>query len=205
VKGKFLERVVTEAFQLEGINVIYEYFPWKRSYLQVQHGDFDGTFPWNKTKERRGEFYIHKLPLYKDEGVYFHLKNNAFDWNTIDDLKQYKVGVTIGYQHEIIYNKKGITAEPVASEELNFKKILVGRIDVYRTSKIVGYETINNLFNLEEAKRFTHHPKVVEEDDYFILFSRNTSNGKHFSVRFYSGLKQLKASGAYDKIVGEYF
>jgi len=151
VKGKFLERVVTEAFQLEGINVIYEYFPWKRSYLQVQHGDFDGTFPWNKTKERRGEFYIHKLPLYKDEGVYFHLKNNAFDWNTIDDLKQYKVGVTIGYQHEIIYNKKGITAEPVASEELNFKKILVGRIDVYRTSKIVGYETINNLFNLEEA------------------------------------------------------
>jgi len=205
VKGKFLEHVVTEAFKLEGIDVIYKYFPWKRSYIQVQNGEFDGTFPWNKTKERKGEFYIHKLSLYKDEAVYYHLKNNAFNWNTIDDLKQYNVGVTIGYKHEKLYKEKGITVEPVASEELNFKKILVGRIDVYRTSKIVGYETINRLFSFEDAARFTHHPTVIEEDDYFILFSKNTPNGKHFALRFDSGLKQLKASGAYDKIIGVYF
>ena len=190
---------------MEGISVIYNYFPWKRSYVKVRLGKFDGTFPWNKTEDRKREFYTNKLPLYKDEGVYFHLKDNDFNWNTIDDLKKYIIGVTIGYNHEKLYKEHGIIAESVASEELNFKKMLLGRIDVYRTSKNVGYETIKKLFSPEDAERFTHHPKVSEENDYFILFSRNTSNGKYFAEQFDSGLKQLKASGAYDKIVGEYF
>ena len=36
-------RIVTEAFALEGIEVVYSFFPWKRAYALVSNGDFDGS------------------------------------------------------------------------------------------------------------------------------------------------------------------
>ncbi|MBF0452089.1 MAG: ABC transporter substrate-binding protein [Candidatus Magnetomorum sp.] len=203
-KGKLLEKVVTEAFKLEQIDVNYFYFPWKRSFVLAKKGDYDGTFPWNKTNERDNEFYIHKHSLIKDEGVYFHLKSKSFDWNTIEDLKKYKVGVTIGYKQEKTYKDKGILADAVVSEALNFKKIMAGRIDVYQTSKDVGYATIHQLFSPDQAKLFTTHPKPVEESEYFILFSRKSPKGKYFSEKFDAGLMKLKESGAYDRIIAEH-
>jgi polar amino acid transport system substrate-binding protein len=203
-KGKLLEVVVTEAFKLEGVVVKYEYFPWKRSITNVENGDFDGTFPWNKTPERVSSFHIPQQSLLKDDAVYFHLKSKAFDWKTIDDLKNYSVGVTVGYKEEKIYKDKGIKADAVPSEDTNFKKMLAGRIDVYQTSKVVGYSMINKMFTPDEAKLFTNHATPVEQAEYFILFSKKTPNGKALADKFDSGLKKLKDSGAYKKILADY-
>jgi len=200
-KCKILENVVSEAFKLEGIEVIYEYFPWKRSYALAKSGEFDGTFPWAKTEEHVEDFYIHKIYLIKDEGVFFHLKKVQFDWNSLEDLKKYSVGVTLGYKEESIYKEKGIKAQAVPSEDLNFKKILAGRIDVYQTSKIVGYATINRLFTTEDAKLFTNHPKPAVENEFYILFSKKTPNGQSLAHKFDSGLKKLKESGSYAQII----
>ena len=203
-KGKLLEKVVTEAFKLEGVEVKYEYFPWKRSIINAETGESDGTFPWNKTTEREGLFHIHKTSLLKDDSVYFHLKSTPFDWKSMNDIKKYKVGVTIGYKDEKIYKDKGINADPVPSEEMNFKKMLAGRIDVYMTSKVVGYSTIHKLFTPEEAKLFTNHPTPVEQGEFYILFSKKTTNGKALADKFDEGMKKLKDSGAYKKILAEY-
>ncbi len=203
-KNKLLEEVVTEAFKAEGIDVHYDYFPWKRSYNSVLEGRHDGTFPWNKTEEREKEFYYHNISLIRDEGVFFHLKSKPFDWNTMEDLKKYTLGVTLSFKQEKIYKENGLKAERVTREDLNFKKMLVGRIDAYETSKTVGYNLISNLFSKEEAKLFTHHPKAVEVNEYYILFSKKTSNGKSFADKFDSGLQKIKASGLYDRILTEY-
>lgn len=203
-KGKLLEKVVTEAFKLEGVDVKYEYLPWKRSYTNVEDGESDGTFPWNKSVDRDNAFYLPKMSLIKDDSVYFHLKSKPFDWNTMDDLKKYSVGVTVGYKEEKIYQDKGISASSVPSEDMNFKKMLAGRIDVYQTSKVVGYSFINKLFTPEEAKLFTTHPKPVEVAEYFILFSKKAPNGKAMADKFDAGMKKLKDSGAYKKILAEY-
>ena len=202
-KGKLLERVVTEAFKLEGVEVQYSYFPWRRSYLRVEDGSFDGTFPWTRTPERDRQFILNKVPILTEENVYFHLKSTAFDWQTLDDLKKYKVGVTLGYKNEQIYKDHAIASDVAPSEELNFKKIAMGRIDVYETSKIVGYTTIKTTLPPATAVLFTHHYKPASVEDYFILFSRKTPRGKELANTFDAGLKRLKASGAYDKIFAQ--
>jgi len=202
--GGFLAKVVTEAFKLESIHVEYSYFPWKRSYESVKNGEHHGTFPWNDISGRDEEFHINKVPLLIDDGVYYHLKSTPFDWETIEDLKNYKLGVTLGYKHENIYRENGINAYPVTTGLLSFKMLLAGRIDVYRTSKDVGYYLINKNFKPEKARLFTHHPKVIDRSGYYILFSKNTPDGKTLSKRFDSGLKKLIESGAYDEIASAY-
>lgn len=202
-KGKLLEKVVAEAFKLEGMEVKFSHYPWKRAYMLVETGAADGTFPWNKTPERDHVFYAQKTPLMVDDTVYFHLKSLPFDWKSIDDLKRYKVGVTLGYKYEKIYKDHGIAADVVNSEDANFKKIVRGRIDVYASSKAAGYAIMNKHLTPDEAKLITYHPKLVEQSEYFVLFSTKTPNGKMLSDKYESGLKKLKASGAYDKLMAQ--
>lgn len=200
-RERLLEDIVKESFKMEGVNVEYKYFPWKRSYSLVENGDFDGTFPWAMTEEHKNNFHMNKVPLITDDGVYFHLKSVQFDWDTLEDLKKYSVGVTFGYKEEKIYKENGIKAQAVPTEELNFKKILARRIDVYQTSKTVGYSTINKIFTVEDADKFTHHNKPAVKNEFYILFSKKIPNGRELADKFDSGLKKLKESGAYDIIM----
>lgn len=203
LQGKLLEEVTARAFKLEGIAVQFTYYPWKRSYLLAASGEYDGTLPWNKSPERNQLFFFPNASLVKDENVFFHLKTTSFDWTRLDDLRNYRVGVTIGYQEEASYKAAGISAEAVSSEELNFRKMRIGRLDVYQTSKHVGYDTLAKLFGPVELGLFTHHPKVVYESEYYVLFSKKTKRGKFLADRFDSGLKKLKDSGEYDKILAK--
>ena len=142
----------------------------EKSVGECRTGGGDSSFPWNKTEEREAAFYISKQTIITDEGVYFHLRATPFDWNNLHDPKKYRVGVTLGYKQEKTYAESGIVADAAPLEELDFKKMLIGRIDVFQTSKRVGYLTISKLFNREDAARFTNHPMSVEIDEYFILF-----------------------------------
>lgn len=202
-KARLLEKVVTAAFKLEGLDVKFSYFPWKRSYIRTSQGDFDGTFPWTRTPEREQLFTFGSVPLVTDHSVYFHLKSTRFDWTTLDDLKNYKVGVTAGYKNEGVYKNLGIVADAAPSEELNFRKLIAKRIDVYETSKMVGYATLNKTLPPEQVRLFTHHPRPSELNDYFIMFARTTPNGRVLADKFDAGLKKLKASGVYAKILAQ--
>lgn len=199
--SKILERVVTEAFKLEGIDVKYEYFPWKRSYIYTLQGKYDATFPWIKSDDRNSLFYISSEPLLIEESVFFYMKDKNFNWKSLDDLKKYKVGVTIGYVQEEILRKSGIPAEACPNEYLNFRKLYAGRIDVYWTTKNAGYTAIRKIYGNLGAELFTHHSRSAGVFRHYVFFSKKTSDGKKFRDKFDSGLMKLKSSGEYDRII----
>ena len=116
--SKLLEEIVREAFKVESIDVKYSYFPWLRSFSLVRNEEFDGIFPWINIAQLGQEFYTHKIPPFKNQGVYFH-----------------------------------------------FKK----------------------LFGEEGVISIKHHPSVIDESDYFIIFSRKTLKDKRLADTFDSG------------------
>ena len=203
-KYQMLEKVVAEAFALQGVKVEYRYYPWQRSMINVQAGLEDGTFPWEMTDQRKIDYFSHKVPLVVDQTVFFHLKSVDFDWLTLADLKKYQVGVTKGYRQEAHYTKMGISAQVVPEEYLNFIKILAGRIDVYETSSVVGYSTIRDLFSPVDVAKFTNHPNATQQAAYYILFSKKSSNGERMSKLFAQGFENLQASGRYQAILTEF-
>jgi len=195
------ELIVIDAFKLVDIDVELKYFPWKRSFEMTKKGDFVGTFPWQVTKDREKDFYISEQTILVEKTVFFHLKDNEFNWETLDDLKKYKIGVTIGYSSENILEAKGIKVSKVPKEDLNYKKLLKSRIDAYPAAFFVGYYQINMLFDPAKAALFTNHSKPLSEDGYHMLISKNIPNGKELVAKFDKGLKMLKESGAYDVII----
>lgn len=54
-------RIVTEAFSLEGIRVIYGFYPWKRALKLAEAGEWDGAVGWETNPDREPYFYATVL------------------------------------------------------------------------------------------------------------------------------------------------
>lgn len=203
-KGKMLEEIVIAAFSQENIKVQIHYLPRKRGIAYAKDGTFDGIFPWGRGDAQPKGFYSPGKALFIEEDVYFHLNGMAFEWDDMEDLKQYKLGVIIGHEDESYYKEQGLIYEAVATDELNFNRLLANRIDAYQSSKITGYTTIKNMFSAKKSGLFSHHPRVIERHKSYVLFSKKSSKGKSFSKKLDSGLSKLMKTGEYQEIINSY-
>ncbi len=197
--------VVSEAFKLEGVKVIWEFFPWKHSLIMARAGkDWDASCCWWPSQEIGQDFLISE-PVCKSSVVFFHLKSYQFDWASIDDLKGLIIGGTFEYEYSDEFmaadRQKRINVDWVAVDEINYRKMLAGRISIFPNDPIVGYSQIRNTFSPEEAALFTHHPRELQSTTLSLIISRQSEDGRQLMAKFNSGLKKLKASGRYERML----
>ncbi len=199
-------RIVTEAFALEGIKVEYGYFPWKRAFNIAETGEWDGTFLWFDTPERRKIFYISDSVI-DIQYVFFHLKDYPFDWHSIDDLKGIAIGGTLQYHYGDEFQsaeKAGkIKVHRVSQDLLNFRKLLSGRIHIFPNEIDAGLDLIQKNFTPDQIKLFTYHPKPVKAAPHHLLLSKMNTRNKSRIELFNKGLKRLKQNGKLDQYLAE--
>ncbi len=204
-------RIVTEAFALEGVKVIYGFFPWGRSYDYAKQGKWDGSILWTKNKERN-KFFHYSDVVVEDGSYFFHLKSYPFDWKSDDDLTGLDIGGVIGSKYLLLekLEKAGkINLERTPKELQNFRKLLTERIQIYQEAKLVGFHILNTNFKPEEVQLVTYHPQPIIQDSFHLILSRKIKKNRHYMDLFNRGLKKLKESGKYDQFVdasikGEY-
>lgn len=96
-----------------------------------------------------------------------------------------------------------INPEYVANDELNLKKLLKGRIQVFTGEVMVTYAQIRDTFSAQEAAAFTHHLKLLDSRDQHLLLTKANPDSERLIEVFNQGLKQLKESGRYDEIIAD--
>lgn len=196
--------IVAESFQLEGVSVKWGFFPWKRSYELARQGQWDASAVWWPTEETREYFWVSD-PVIETSFVFFYMKNQAFDWEKIEDLKDFKIGTTLGYDYGKEFmaalQEEAIAVDESPQDELNYKKLLRGRIDIFPNDPLVGYAQIKNTFSPEIAKRFTHHPKEFEKSTLSLIISKKSEQGRIFLEKFNAGLEKLKQSGKLNQML----
>ncbi len=201
-----VSRIITEAFALKGIEVKYEFFPWGRAMHLAKYGDFDASSVWYYHNDRN-EFFYHSDPVMENTEVFFHLKSFKFDWDKWNDLKGLMIGSTIGYTVTKLLKEKQkegkYILEVVSTDELNFRKMLRERIQIFPLDKDVAFELLNRKFTKKEIQRLTYHPKAVNSGDLYLLFSKKVPRNKRLLELFNQGLKELKANGKYHKFCEE--
>lgn len=199
-------RIVTEAFARVGLEVQYGFFPWARAYEIAKTGEWDGSVVWSYSDERAKSFYF-SAPIVFRKMVFFHMKDFAFDWNEMKDLKGIPIGATLKYHYgkafEVAEKSGLITVIRIPYDELNLKKLYHGRIKLFVGDELVTPTMINKHFTLEQRSRFTHHPKAVDVGGYHLILSKVVSKNKQRIGRFNKGLEQLQASGLLDKYRNE--
>ena len=210
----FTSHVIKEAFALEGYEVEFTFYPWKRAYESARDGQaFHATAYWYPSEERAEDFY-YSDPLQTDRTVFFHLKDKPFqDWMTLDDLKGKRIGATREYTYTSEFwdakDTGRLDIEIANSDVLNFNKLIKGRIDAFPTGDLVGQKLLREHFAADVAETVTFHTKPLVETTGHLLISRRLAGGAALLARFNRGLERLRDSGRYaelqaDLIAGKY-
>lgn len=206
--------IISEAFKLEGYKVKFTFFPWSRVYELAKDGkEYQATSYWYPSDERAKEFHYSDA-LQTDKMVFFHLKDKPLpNWETLDDFKDMRIGATREYTYTKEFwdaKESGrLDIEIANTDELNFKKLLKGRIDTFPTGPLSGQKVLRESFGMEAAGTVTFHSKPLVAPTAHLLFSKQLENGKELVNIFNKGLSKLRESGRYtelqnDLVAGRY-
>ena len=197
-------QIITEAFALPGVKVEYCFFPWSRLLALVKAGDIDAIVIRLSTDERQRDFWFSD-PVIDSRYVFSHLKSFQFKWNTLDDLKEIAIGGTNNYH----YGEKYLAAARsgkiavlwAGTDEINFRNLFNKNIQIFPQDEIVGRYILASLFTSDEVNKFTWDTHALKQDHLYLLFSKNNQKNKIFISLRNAGLKNLKDSGKYEKIL----
>lgn len=198
-KGVFIELVKSVA-KKAGLKVEITVLPTKRAIGSFLSGEPDMLFPALDI-----QFHGQTQPTKSSEIIYvkqdfgFVKKGNNAPL-TISDLKGKKIGITAGYPYsEKIVFDKSLTLEEAESDEVNVKKLVNGRIDVFIVEEKSGLGAINK--TAPEKTSYTKESPLSKQDVYF-AFQKN-SNGKKFETKFSTALKEMKKDGSFGAIMSK--
>lgn len=209
----FVNHVITEAFKREGYTVQFIYLPWKRGVIETKKGKYEALSYVYMSKDREKEFYLSD-PISEEKIVFFHLKSNPIkDWETLDDLSNYKFGATRGYTYTKEFwqaaESKRINVDITDSDRQNFKKLFAGRIDIFPSGLVNGYSFLHKEFDISKSHLISYHPKPLSKTTGHLAFTRSRKSSEHLLQAFNQGLAELKQEGLYnlfviDLLAGEY-
>jgi len=206
-----VSQLISEAFALEGIDVEYGFFPWKRAYQQVKKGDWHASAIWGRTPEREVDCLFSEV-VYTDELVLFYHQDQPVDWDgnlaNAKRLQGLSIGLPLGSAKTPVLEeaeKLGWVRYEVSGDEvLNLRKLMAKRIGAVDIVKGTGTYLLQHQFNAEERAPIRHTP-TFQRWDYHLIFSKRLEENRRYLELFNQGLAKLKASGRYDELWREFY
>lgn len=198
-EGIFVNMISTIMARI-GHGVRIEVFPWTRALHMVKSGKADGIFTAYKNEERE-QFLDYPEEVLFPQAVYFY-KNRKSDIQFNGDMNSLttrRIGVvsTISYGKTFDKFKSELTLERARKLEHNFTKLLLGRIDLLPSDKIVADNVIAKMGIKEHVTLVPHQLDSIPS---YIAFSKKR-NLKQLIKAFDIELGQMKASGEYFKML----
>lgn len=189
--GKIPEKL-DKVFNQMGIKPIYKFFPWSRAFKQVENGQMLLSVGWIKNKKREKLVKFSAKPIFQVNVVFYHLKNRKIKFESFKDLRGLKIGMTRGYAQPESFSKAikelNLSIVLASSDELNFKRLLSGRIDVFAVDREVGQALIKNIFDPIERDFFVQHPKLVGTEKLWLIGTKNNARASELIKSFDSFL-----------------
>ncbi|MEX5553717.1 substrate-binding periplasmic protein [Pseudomonas pergaminensis] len=188
-------------FQRLGVDVQWQFLPWKRCLVMLDQGQADGALDIFHSHERDALLLYPSEPLSEVEFVLFYANERPHPAQSLEDLRGLTVGTSPGYLYGAEFSDSGLfNREPAPSHEANFGKLMLGRIDMVITDRRVGQHVIKAL-GLEG--KVSQAPAVVSRQPQFLAVRRGA--GMDLLVqRFAAELKRFKQEPAYSALSAKY-
>ncbi|MCY1539807.1 Bacterial extracellular solute-binding protein, family 3 [compost metagenome] len=176
----------------------WEFHPWARSLQLAERGQRAGSAVWLRNTERERQFFISD-PVVESGYYLFHRKGSNFDWQTVNDLRGLRIAGTRGYDYGEAFQQaeaRGtLQVHRITSDELGFRQLLAGRVDLFPMDKVVGFGMLHQHLSAAERAQLSFHPKPLRSDSLHLLLSREVAGNAELIERFNRGLAQLRANG----------
>ena len=188
-------------FQRLGIEVEWQFLPWKRCLSMLETGQADGALDIFHSAERDATLLYPSEPLSDVEFVMFYANERPHPFKSLEQLKGLTIGTSPGYLYSPDFSQSDLfVREPAPTHEANFGKLVRGRIDLLITDRRVGQHLLDEL-NIRDL--ITENPTIISRQSQFLAVRRNA--GMDLLVqRFGAELKRFKREPAYAELSARY-
>ena len=194
--GEFTERV-NIVFKEMGMEPEYIFYPWRRCFDSVVKGRVWAAFPYSYTKDRAKKvWYSDTLSCSRTVFFYYNRKNSSckYKFNSLEDLKAYKIGGITGYFYEEIFENAGLEIDYVNKEDYALEKLKMGRIDLVPFNELVGRHLIKTNFPYD-VHMFKTLEKPLSINPLCLIVSKDYPDYKKILDRFNAALKNCIEKG----------
>lgn len=186
--------VAKAAFAAMGYELVVEFKPWVRTVASASKQDkYIGYFPeyWFDSEEFVFSESIGSGPL----GLVQN-RNKPIQWQNLEDLKQYRIGVVQGYvntaQFDALVTNETLTVEASVSDSRNIHKVAKNRLD----AAVIDIHVLAYLIDTDPRSevlkdRLEMNSQLLEEKQLYLAF-KNTPEGKNWRDVFNQGLQLIK-------------
>ena len=166
--------IVKEIQKKVGSKEPIQVYPWSRAYKMAEEEENVVLFGMTYTKVRKDKFkWVGPLAVKRD--ILVARKDSGITISSLEDAKEVKrIGILLDDTRGRLLASNGFTnLEPVSDEQLNAKKLDLGRLDLW-AYKIPGLRTVCDLAGVDHTQfKEVYHLREIE---LMIAFSKKTSN-----------------------------
>lgn len=196
----FCSEIVKKAFEKKGYAVTIEFKPWKRVLHETETGKYDALFLAYYSEER-AKTYGMSDPFAESVLGFFKQKGKDIAYNGLEGLKDYTIGVTLGYVNTKEFDEADfLKKETSPTDEASLKKLAAGRVDLAVVDKYIGAHLMNTTFpEGKESLEFVSTPLAL--NPLHLCVSKAKEGWEEKLADFNEGLKMIKEDGTYAAIL----
>lgn len=199
--------IVRRAFELAGYQVEYTFLPWSRTLAETRLGKWDGTAYWGHKPEHDASFFLSDNVV-TEQWVFVYRKALKFDWQTLADLRPYRLAMIQDYTYtpEIwaMANAGEFKVDRQKDDQAALKMLLLNRVDVAPMERNVTCDLLSRHFSEAESARLSAHLKwMTESFTTHLMLPRSRPESAARMAEFNAGLKKLRESGEYARLLAQ--
>jgi len=197
--------IVRSAFEQAGYKVEYTFLPWSRALAETRIGKWDATAYWGHKPEYDSQFYLSDNVL-TEQWAMVYRKELGLKWSVLDDLRPYRMATVPDYTYtpelRALIKAGGIKAESAPNDAAVLKLLILGRADIAPMELSVACELLRTQFPEADFQKLAAHPKLITESfTTHLMMSRTQSGNAQRVSDFNAGLKKLRESGEYARLL----
>jgi polar amino acid transport system substrate-binding protein len=196
VKQGISSQVVNAVFEKAGLSAKFKFLPWQRA-VDTARSDtaFVGYFP---EYEDPSSPCLFSEPIGSGPLGFAEQSAKPITWNTLNDLKNIKIGVVAGYVNTAEFDQMvsagTLKVDTATSDELNLLKLANGRFDLAVVDQNVMQYLLQTSQKLKPlASKLQFNSKLLENKTLHVCFT-NSPAGKQALAQFNAALKQVDVS-----------
>ena len=195
--------ILRAAFATRNIKLLTPFYPWKRAYFLARAGHVDGLCSCSYLPERDADFLFSDV-LGNVQAAFYSTREHVFDLIDKEDASKMTIGVVSGYSLEAFARNDKFDVVIANSEKMLVNLLISNRIDAALSFSVpMDYYLLNgDEDGVPDANKIK--TKVIDRNPYYSCISRKTEKPDILLEQLNTGLKTIRQSGLYDRILAKY-
>lgn len=199
----YLVEIVQRAFEIQGVQVTFVPMPFNRALKEAQVGNIDAVLAISKSVAVEQGLLTGETVVGEVSNDFFTVNNNPWIYEKLSDLSSQSVAVIKGYDYGevlesyLLNNQQVYWAVGDKPLSMNIIRMLRGRHQIIIGNRYVIQYTARQLKLSEKIKYAGSMPDKI---NLYVGFNNKRIKAQQFDL----GVKTLKSTGEYQKILDKY-